>query len=67
MKYDTNVDICGIKIDSYLFENNRVCFVSDANFHIFYNLVHGAPKHLREELFLEYNSFSVSLKTQKSS
>lgn len=54
------MEICGIRLDSYLLERNRVCFGSYANFHIFYYLVYGSPYDLRKRLGLNESTFCVS-------
>lgn len=51
--------VVGSKLETYLFENSRVCVGSYSNFHVFYYLRYGAPESLKERLSLEH-SFSVS-------
>lgn len=60
VKYDTENKVCGIEIDAHMLESNRICAGSYANFHVFFHLFYGAPTHLRLELSLESEIFSVS-------
>lgn len=62
ISYDSNINIRGIKLDSYLLETNRVCVGTYANYHVFNHLVYGSSKDLRQKLGLDNHFFAVSLK-----